>query len=144
MYDEYAYGTEQYAAQTVLPRLVVERTYQGVASESRKTENQRALVATSSVGSSRKTYRQIVRIHDWKEEHVVQFFIDSDLTSLLPILKGIDGKGLLELYRIYQQSPDRLYKMFSTYNDVASLGSFFKLMATFRNYIVRTENEAYY
>ncbi|CAF2820860.1 unnamed protein product, partial [Rotaria sp. Silwood2] len=57
-------------------------------------------------------YLRITRIDNWDTKNVVEFLVDNDLKSLLPILKGTDGHGLIELYRVYERSPNNLYKIF--------------------------------
>ena len=91
---------------------------------------------TNMVGvkSLTKDYHRIERTADWNEHHAVQFFIDNNLNGLLPILQGIDGLGLNELHRVYERSPESLYKMFNKDGEIVSLGLFFKFIGAFKKY----------
>ncbi|CAF1032512.1 unnamed protein product [Rotaria sordida] len=80
-------------------------------------------------------YRHIERMDNWNETNVVEFFVDNDLKILLPILKGINGQGLIELYRIYERSPNNLYKMFRKDKQIISLGIFFKFVGILKKFI---------
>jgi hypothetical protein len=108
--------------------------------ESKRKEKEKLIVTKSSA----KEYRRVGRITDWNEHHVVQFFIDNNLNSLLSILKGIDGQGLIELHRVYERSPESLYKMFNKDGETVSLGLFFKFIGAFKKYSSMIEQTVYF
>ncbi|CAF4151303.1 unnamed protein product [Rotaria sp. Silwood2] len=85
------------------------------------------------------SYRRILRIDNWDATNVVEFLVDNNLKSLLPILKGTDGQGLIELYRVYERSPNNLYKMFSKDRQMVSLGTFFKFIGALKKLICTSE-----
>lgn len=94
--------------------------------------------------SSAISYRHVNRINDWNQKHVAQFLNDHDLTDAIDILEGIDGEGLIESYRIYQKSPDTLYKMFNSRLETSFLGLFFKFIAALRKYAAIIDVSVYY
>ncbi len=108
--------------------------------ESERTKKEEIIVAELST----KEYRRIAKITDWNEHHVAQFFIDNNLNSLLSILKGIDGQGLIELHRVYERSPKNLYQMFNKDGETVSLGLFFKFIGAFKKYNAMTEQMVYF
>ena len=81
----------------------------------------------------------IAHVNDWKEQNVVEFLIDQNLSCLLTTLKGIDGQGLLELYRVYELSPHNLYEIFHRNDPTISPGIFFKFTSVFKNFLTSSE-----
>ncbi|CAF4006735.1 unnamed protein product, partial [Rotaria sp. Silwood1] len=89
-------------------------------------------------------YRNIEQINDWEAKNVVEFLVDQDLTILLTVLKGIDGRGLLELYRVYKHSPKALYKILSNNDPAISPGIFFKFIGVFKTFLNTSKQCAYF
>jgi hypothetical protein len=99
---------------------------------------------TAMTSAPTQGYRDIERVISWSEHNVVEFLVDNNLKSLLPALRGIQGDGLLELYRLYERSPDCLYKMFNSNEQKVSMGIFFEFIAAFRKFYVISEQCVYF
>jgi hypothetical protein len=98
---------------------------------------------TAMTSAPTQGYRDIERVISWSEHNVVEFLVDNNLKSLLPALRGIQGEGLLELYRLYERSPDSLYKIFNSNEQKVSMGIFFEFIAAFRKFYVISEQCVY-
>lgn len=89
--------------------------------------------------STQINYHHIERIESWDETHVIEFLVGNNLKKLLPMLKDIDGQGLVELYRVYERSPKNLYKLFNMNGHSSSLGTFFKFIGLLKNLVQISE-----
>ncbi|CAF3015469.1 unnamed protein product, partial [Rotaria sp. Silwood2] len=92
-----------------------------------------------TIRSPLQEYRPIDQIQNLSEQSVIGFLTNNDLNNLLPILKGINGQGLVELRRVYERSPESLYKMFTMEGETMSVGTFFKFIGILKNYLAILE-----
>ncbi|CAF3156072.1 unnamed protein product [Rotaria sp. Silwood2] len=89
-------------------------------------------------------YRDIEQINNWNEQNVIEFLLDQNLNTLLTALKGIDGQGLLELYRVYERSPEILYKILSSNDPMISAGVFFKFIGVLKTFFITSKQCTYF
>jgi hypothetical protein len=97
----------------------------------------------ATIDTPAQNYRDIEQLIFWGEHNVVEFLVGNNLKSLLPVLRGIQGEGLVELYRLYERSPDSLYKIFNSNEQKMSLGIFFEFIAVLRKFYVISEQCVY-
>jgi hypothetical protein len=92
-----------------------------------------------TINSAVQIYRPIRQMNNCSEEDIIKFVVDNDLNSFLPILKGIDGSGLVELRRMYECAPETLYKMIMDKGETITLGIFFKFIGILKSYLALVE-----